>query len=189
MNAVEQLSMASNVCDAFKSVYGGCTVRFGRVTKLSTQFTGKIVNITWQPSFRKGGGFNILIKYKNQDPKSHKQILKEMLKDYMDCVTKHGQLKTVKTITTNPTKDLQIYVHKEWINLGILFPIEVREIKSLEKCQKWINTLSTNIDSQDSQDSPPKSNITTTVKIDNDIILFYKILKEVYYSQVVNIHQ
>ena len=114
---------------------------FGRTCKIPTKFEGVMENVTWSPTKRKGGGFVFWIRYKN-NIYPHPVCLKMMLEDYMNIVSKKGNLKDIRNTVTNPTKDLLFdFGNSDPQPLGQIFPTKIRELRNHNQCLSWIDNI------------------------------------------------
>jgi hypothetical protein len=133
--------LSKSICSTFRNCFGGCPVRFGRTSKIGLEYIGQVCNISWVHCKRKGGGFTMWLRYKDQEERPHHAILRDMVDDYcrdINSLVRLGEpLKEVKNRSVNPSRDLEIYYMEKWISVGELFPIEVRELRSQELCANW----------------------------------------------------
>lgn len=139
----QQFELVQSVLKTFKNAFIGRPMRLGRTKKIHQIFKGHIHDITWTQSKRKGGGFVIWISYKGHI-RPHPTILKFMVEEYVkfvDIMISNGStLKPIRNKTVNSSKDMEILFHNQWQPLEKLFPIVVRELRSLQCCQQWLNT-------------------------------------------------
>lgn len=139
----QKLALINNMLMAFTKAYCPSKIRFARTSKIDTIFEGILTHITWSDiRKKKGGSFILWISYKNKKPEEHYKVVQEMMTDYANKVlllnSAGYNIKLIKNMVVNPTKDLELILQDGNFILGYIFPTKIRELSSVEKCEAWI---------------------------------------------------
>ena len=115
----------------------GTLVRFGRTKKITERFFGILVGCKYEIILRRGGGFELNIKYKNEF-NWHLPTIRNMLNDYISCISNHitngthnlkhrrQALEIPRTKVPNGSTDLELYIAARWIKFGDFLPNAVK---------------------------------------------------------------
>jgi len=150
MDLQERHKLSTDVCDTFRTAFIGSKVRFARTSKVLVEFVAQLDGISWTCCKRKGGGFTMWLKYKKHEPRPHHAVLREMVADYTAHVQERiltgENLKPVRNKAVNPSKDLEIFLHDNWVPMSSIFPINIREMSSYTVTGNWIRKYTVETD-------------------------------------------
>ena len=116
-------------------------VRFGRIDKVHLPLDAVLEYCTRDHTKRKGGGFVFWLTYRGQ-LLPHQKVLPLMLQEYCEYIRQNSQIKPVKNLIVNVSKDLLVVLNDfEPIQLGTILPCTVRDMKITLLCERWIQQV------------------------------------------------
>jgi hypothetical protein len=156
MSSVEEETiLAERVLDAAQRTIENVRIRFGRTHKVDERFIGLSRSIVWLgPCHRRGGGFNFLCDYGNMRNVAHKMVLKQMLSDYGNLISRlkdtgatplnkrRKKYEQCRNTAINSSNDLEFEINGHFISLATFMPTKVRELRKAET-EEWLSKNTT----------------------------------------------